>query len=268
MLRRRTSPTPTERLQKVLAAAGVSSRRGAEALIAAGRVTVDGRTATIGESVDPATTTIALDGRPIASPAAVPHVYLAIHKPIGVTSTVRDRHAARTVIDLVPPSLRPPGRLFPVGRLDADSEGLLLLTDDGDWADRVLHPRYGIEREYAVGLDRSLDERQAAQLHRGIALDEGPARLVGLRAATRTETASLARVLAPSAEAGVAWYRVTLEQGRKRQVRRMFGAVGAPVRRLVRVRIGSVRLGDLRSGEVRPLRPDEVRRSGQGVVRP
>jgi 23S rRNA pseudouridine2605 synthase len=262
---------PAERLQKVLAAAGVASRRGAEALIAAGRVTVDGRTATLGESVDPTTVVVALDGRPIptSATAAAPHAYLALHKPLGVTSTVQDRHAERTVVDLVRRPLRPPsGRLFPVGRLDRDSEGLLLLTDDGAWAERVLHPRFGVEREYAVGLDRPLEERQAADLHRGIELDEGPARLVGLRPATRTETASLARVLVPTPDAGLSWYRVTLEQGRKRQVRRMFGAVGAPVERLVRVRIGSLRLGDLRSGEVRPLRPDEVRRLGRGVVVP
>ncbi|HEY3524016.1 MAG TPA: S4 domain-containing protein, partial [Candidatus Limnocylindrales bacterium] len=124
---------PTERLQKILAAAGVASRRGAEALIEAGRVSVDGLTATIGQQVDPATAAIAVDGRPISRSAAVAHVYLAVDKPVGVTSTVRDRHAVTTVIDLVPAALRPAsGRLFPVGRLDQDSEGLILLTDDGD----------------------------------------------------------------------------------------------------------------------------------------
>jgi len=262
---------PAERLQKVLAAAGVASRRGAEALIAAGRVTVDGRTATLGESVDPATAVLAVDGRrvPTSATASTAHVYLALNKPPDVTSTVRDRHADRTVVDLVPAALRPPsGRLFPVGRLDRDSEGLILLTDDGNWAEQVLHPRFGVQREYALALEHALGQRDVAELHRGIELDEGPARLVGLRPATRTETASLARVLAPGPEPGFAWYRVTLEQGRKRQVRRMFGAVGVPVRRLVRVRIGTVRLGDLPAGEVRPLRAGEVRAlAGAGRAR-
>ena len=156
---------PAERLQKVLAAAGVASRRGSEALIAAGRVTVDGRVATIGESADPAAAVIAVDGRAIPQPAEAAAVHLVVHKPAGVTSTVRDRHAARTVIDLVPPTLRPPsGRLYPVGRLDRDSDGLLLLTSDGPWAERVLHPRYGIEREYAIGLREPLDAPTAARL--------------------------------------------------------------------------------------------------------
>jgi 23S rRNA pseudouridine2605 synthase len=262
---------PAERLQKVIAAAGVASRRGAEALIAAGRVTVDGRTATIGESVDPAIARVAVDGRIIGAgaSAATPRAYLAINKPLGVTSTVHDRHADRTVLDLVPPELRPAtGRLFPVGRLDLDSEGLLLLTDDGSWADRVLHPRYGVEREYAVGLDRVIEEAQARELRRGIDLAEGGARIVGLRAATRTETAALANVVDPRPDRGLVWYRVTLEQGRKRQIRRMLAAVGMPVRRLVRVRIGTLRLADLGSGEVRPLRPEEVRRLGRGVETP
>jgi 23S rRNA pseudouridine2605 synthase len=260
---------PAERLQKVIAAAGVASRRGAEALIAAGRVTVDGRTATIGESVDPAVARVAVDGRPIGAGASTTtsHAYLAINKPLGVTSTVHDRHAERTVLDLVPPELRPAtGRLFPVGRLDLDSEGLLLLTDDGAWADRVLHPRYGVEREYAVGVERTIDEEQVRELRRGMTLAEGAAGIVGLRAATRTETAALANVIDPRPDRGLTWYRVTLEQGRKRQIRRMLAAVGAPVRRLVRVRIGTLRLADLASGDVRPLRPDEVRRLGRGVA--
>jgi len=261
---------PAERLQKVLAAAGVASRRGADALIAAGRVTVDGRPAVPGERVDPDNARIQVDGRRVAAapPAAMP-TYLAAHKPLGVTSTVRDRHAARTVIDLVPAAMRPAsGRLFPVGRLDQDSEGLLLLTDDGAWAERVLHPRYGVEREYAVAVDRPLDGPRLAEVQRGIPLDEGLATLAGLRAATRTESAALGRAIEPPPPAALTWYRVTLRQGWKRQVRRMFAAVDVPVRRLVRVRIGTVRLADLRAGDVRALRPDEVRRLGRGVAEP
>ena len=133
---------PAERLQKVLAASGVASRRGAESLIAAGRVTVDGKVATLGAQVDIEKVVIAVDGRIIGAAAA--QAYLVLHKPAGVTSTTRDRHAATTVLDLVPTALVPDGaRLYPVGRLDQDSEGMLLLTNDGAWADRVLHPRHG-----------------------------------------------------------------------------------------------------------------------------
>jgi 23S rRNA pseudouridine2605 synthase len=181
-----------ERLGKVLAGAGVAARRGADALVAAGRVTVDGRPAVLGEKVDPARQVVAVDGRPIGAAAVAP-VHLAIHKPAGVTSTAADRHAARTVIDLVPPELVARGtRLYPVGRLDQDSEGLLLLTNDGAWTERVLHPRHGVEREYAVAVTRPLDGGQRAALAAGIRLEEGIARLVSLRPATRRESALLA----------------------------------------------------------------------------
>ena len=249
---------PAERLQKVLAAAGVASRRASEALIEAGRVTVDGHTATIGLSVDPATAEIAVDGRRIDT-KAWPAVHLAAHKPIGVTSTVRDRHAERTVLDLVPRGMRPQGgRLYPVGRLDLDSEGLLLLTNDGEWAERVLHPRYGVEREYAVGLAQPLDGGQIAELTAGVRLDEGVATLRHLRPATSVETRRVESVLVPLPPSLV-WYRVTLGQGMKRQIRRMFGSVGVPIERLVRIRVGPVRLDDLRSGAVRTLTAAEVR---------
>ena len=250
---------PAERLGKVLAGAGVASRRGADALIAAGRVTVDGRGATLGESADPARQAIAVDGRPVA--ATPPrHVYLAAHNPAGVTSTAADRHAARTVLDLVPAALAPPRtRLYPVGRLDQDSEGLLLLTNDGAWTDRILHPRHGVEREYAVAVAGPLRREQREALAAGIALEEGTARLVALRPATRTETTRLGELLAPRPAAGLAWYRVVLAHGWTRQVRRMFAAVGAPVDRLVRVRVGTLRL-DVPSGAVRPLGAAEVRR--------
>lgn len=252
-----------ERLQKVLAAAGVASRRASEALIAAGRVTVDGHTATVGEQADPDTSVIEVDGRPI--PGAVRHVHLALHKPAGVASTVSDRHAAATVLDLVPTALVPDGaRLYPVGRLDQDSEGLLLLTNDGEWADRVLHPRFGVEREYAVAIERPLDPGQVEELRRGIRLDEGLARLAQpLRLQTPVETRRLIALLDPR-PGPLTWYRAVLAQGWKRQLRRMFGAVGAPIDRLVRVRVGTVRLEDLRTGQIRPLKPGEVRDLGAG----
>jgi 23S rRNA pseudouridine2605 synthase len=254
---------PAERISKVLAAAGVASRRAADVLVSAGRVRVDGRPAVLGELVDPAAARIEVDGHRIDAVAA-PRTHLVLHKPAGVTSTVRDRHASRTVVDLVPADLVRSARLFPVGRLDQDSEGLLVLTDDGSWADTLLHPRYGVEREYAVALDRPLDPEQAAGLVRGVALAEGLATVAMLRAATTTETRRLARLLDPAPDPRFAWVRVTIRQGWKRQLRRMFGSVGAPVRRLVRVRIGTLRLEDLASGEVRPLTAPEIRRLGSG----
>jgi 23S rRNA pseudouridine2605 synthase len=258
---------PAERLQKILAAAGVASRRGSEALIAAGRVTVDGRVARIGEQVDPAVTRIEIDGRPM--PGAAAPIYLALHKPAGVTSTVRDRHAETTVLDLVPTALIPEGaRLYPVGRLDQDSEGLLLLTNDGEWAEHVVHPRFGLEREYAVATRGPLDERQAEALARGVELDEGVARLAQpLRLATPTETTRLTDLLDAPAP-GLTWYRTVLAQGWKRQLRRMFGAVGMPIERLVRVRIGPLRIDGLRTGRLRPLSSAEVTRLARGSVEP
>lgn len=258
---------PAERLQKILAAAGIASRRGSEALIAAGRVTVDGRVATLGSQVDPAMTIIAVDGRVIGNAAAP--TYLLLNKPAGVTSTVRDRHAERTVLDFLPTALVPEGaRLYPVGRLDQDSEGLLILTNDGTWADRVLHPRHGVEREYAIGLAQDLTREQVAALEAGIRLDEGLATLTGLRRTTALETRRLAELLEPP-PTELVWYRAILAQGWKRQIRRMFGAVGAPIERLIRVRIGPVRIDGLASGRARRLRAPEVRglASGGGTSR-
>jgi 23S rRNA pseudouridine2605 synthase len=259
---------PEERIQKVLAAAGVASRRAAEELVAAGRVRVDGKPATIGQKVDPAVASIEVDGTPVGIGAA--RAYVALHKPAGVTSTTRDRHAATTVLELIPTALAPDGtRLYPVGRLDQDSEGLLLLTNDGDWAERVLHPRFGIEREYAVALGRPLTPDQVRLLNAGIRVDEGLARLVQpLRTATGTETRQLAGTLDPMPDPALVWYRATLAQGWKRQLRRMFGAVDAPIARLVRVRIGPAWLGDLASGRARPLKSPEVRALAAGSTAP
>jgi 23S rRNA pseudouridine2605 synthase len=256
-----------DRLQKVLAASGVASRRAAETLIVAGRVSVDGRTAVLGERVDPATSRITVDGRPIAAPRA--RVHLALNKPAGVTSTVSDRHADRTVVELVPADLRPPGgRLYPVGRLDRDSEGLILLTNDGPWADRVLHPRNHVEREYALALQKPLEVQQVAALTDGIRFEEGMAVLLGLRPATNAETRLLGAVLEVPPDPSLTWYRATLGQGMKRQLRRMFGAVRAPLVRLVRVRVGSVRLDRLPPGGVRTLTSAEVRDLGGSAGRP
>ena len=239
---------PAERLQKVLAAASVASRRASEDLIANGRVTVDGRVAKIGDQADPERSVIAVDGRVIGSAAQT--AYLLLHKPAGVTSTTSDRHAERTVLDLVPPDIRRGRRLYPVGRLDRDSEGLILLTDDGDWTQRLLHPSHGVEREYAVGVTDPLDAGQRSALEAGVVLEEGLATLAGLRQATRAESGVHDRTGVGPA---LAWYRAVLTQGWKRQIRRMFEAVGSDVVRLVRVRIGTLRLGDLAPGTMRPL---------------
>lgn len=255
---------PAERIQKVLANAGVASRRASEALVAAGRVRVDGRTATIGQAVDPVGSVIEVDGIPVG--VGVGRTYVALHKPAGVTSTTQDRHAATTVLDLIPTAFVPDGtRLYPVGRLDLDSEGLLLLTNDGDWAERVLHPRYGVQREYALAVRAPLDPEQVKALEAGIALEEGQARLaVPLRAASGIETHRLAQTLDPAPEPDLIWYRAVLTQGWKRQLRRMLAAVGAPIVRLARVRIGSVWLGDLPSGRARMLKEPEIRSLGEG----
>lgn len=244
------------RLQRAIAEAGVASRRGAEALIGAGRVRVDGRLAVVGERVDRERQRIEVDGQPL--PVAQRFVYVVVSKPAGVTSTVRDPHARRAVLDLVPPHLARGARLYPVGRLDRDSEGLLLLTNDGGLTERLLHPRYGVEREYAVALRAPLDRGQEEQLRRGIELAEGRAEMRRLRPASATETRALARLVAPPPDRGLSWYGVVLTQGRKRQLRRMFAAVGAPLERLVRVRIGPLRLTGLAPGKVRSLREDEV----------
>jgi len=250
--------TPTVRLQRAIAEAGIASRRRAEALIEAGRVRVDGRPAALGERVDVEKQRVEVDGRPLG--VAQRLLYLALSKPSGVTSTVSDRHARRTVVDLVPAEVAEGVRLYPVGRLDRDSEGLLLLTNDGALTERLVHPRYGVEREYAVGTHTRLDREQAARLRRGIELADGVARLRSLRPATARDTRALALLVSPRPEAGLAWYRVVLTEGRKRQVRRMFAAVGAPVERLVRVRIGPLSLDGLAAGGVRLLTQEEVDR--------
>ena len=249
---------PEERIQKVLAAAGVASRRASESLVADGSVRVDGKPASLGQKVDPDRSRIEVDGSLVGVNAA--RAYVALHKPAGVTSTTRDRHADTTVLDLVPTALAPDGiRLYPVGRLDLDSEGLLLLTNDGDWADRILHPRFGVEREYAVALASPLVGDQARALNAGIRLDEGLARLAGpVRTATPQQIHEVASTIDPPPDPSLVWYRAVLAQGWKRQLRRMFGAVDAPIVRLVRVRIGPMQLGQLPSGRARPLKAPEI----------
>ncbi|HEX6129903.1 MAG TPA: (d)CMP kinase [Candidatus Limnocylindria bacterium] len=240
-----------ERLQKLLARTGVASRRGAEELIAAGRVAVNGRTATIGQSADPATDRITLDGRPIGPAEQL--VHYALHKPAGFVSSSRDERGRRSVVRLLRGAREAAGtRLWPAGRLDVDSEGLLVLTNDGDWANRFLHPRYGVEREYAALVHRTPHPDEVVALLDGVVLSDGPARLL----AVRGEPPPL-EVERDADERG-AWLRLRVGEGRKREVRRVLAAVGLRVLRLVRVRFGTLELAGLRSGDWRRLEPAEV----------
>jgi 23S rRNA pseudouridine2605 synthase len=238
---------PGERLQKLIARAGLASRRGAEQLIADGRVTVNASRAQLGDSADPARDRIEVDGRPLE--AARPPIHLAVHKPRGFLSSARDERGRRSVVTLVEAR---GARLWPAGRLDVESEGLMLLTNDGDWANRVLHPRYGTEREYAALVSPRPSRAELRRLLEGVELDDGPARLLAARLAEPPREIERERD-----EAG-AWVRVRIGEGRKREVRRLFDVIDLHVERLVRTRIGPLSLGGLRSGEWRPLRRSEV----------
>jgi 23S rRNA pseudouridine2605 synthase len=226
------------RLQKVMADRGVASRRRAEELITEGRVRVEGEVVTTLGTRVAEDARIEVDGRAVA-PAAV-HRYILLNKPVGIVSTAHDERGRRTVVDHVGAR----ERVFPVGRLDTDSEGLLLLTNDGTWAERVLHPRYGHEREYDVAVEGELTDEALARLQRGIPLEEGMARAV--RVAVRSRSRGRSRL------------SLVLLTGWKRQVRRMCLAVGLKVTRLVRVRMGPLELGRLRPGEFRDLTKREI----------
>lgn len=228
-----------ERLQKYLARCGVASRRASEQIITSGRVRVNGQKAVeLGTSVDPEHDRVEVDGRAVLPPATLS--YVALNKPIGVVSTASDTRGRRTVLDLVPGD----ARLFPVGRLDYDSEGLILLTDDGDLAMRLTHPRHGVEKEYRALLRGDVTEDVLKRLRAGIELD-----------GTRTAPATFERL--EEHPDGV-WVRVVLHEGRNRQIRRMVEAVDLDVVRLVRVRVGSLRLGSLAPGGWRRLSAAEV----------
>ncbi|MDE3101203.1 MAG: rRNA pseudouridine synthase [Chloroflexota bacterium] len=226
------------RLNKVLAERGVASRRRADELIAAGRVTVNGHVVSeLGTQVG-TDARVEVDG--VAVGGAERHRYVALNKPVGVVSSARAERGRRSVADLVGGR----ERLYPVGRLDVDSEGLVLLTNDGEWAERVLHPRYGHEREYEARVSGALTDEALARLRHGVRLDEGIARAE--------------RVTVVQRDARRGTVRVVLRTGWKRQLRRMCASVGLRVERLVRVRIGALRLGRLRSGQWRELTPREV----------
>jgi len=229
-----------ERLQKYLARCGVASRRAAEELIRAGKVAVNGAVVTeMGVQFEPERDRVEVEGRPISLPTAM--VYLALNKPPGVVTTAHDPWGRPTVTELVPRI----GRLFPVGRLDADSEGLVLMTNDGELANRLMHPRYGCEKEYRALVDGPPDQEVLEELRQGVELEGS------MTAPARVE-------LERPGRSGACWLRVTLREGRKRQVRQMLAAVGYQVARLQRVRIGPLELDDLPPGASRPLGRSEV----------
>lgn len=227
------------RVHKILADAGVASRRGAERLMSEGRVAVNGSTVTApGAQADPARDAITVDGRPLGGPSR--HIYVALNKPPGVVTTARDPQGRPTASALV----ARPERLFTVGRLDRDTEGLLLLTNDGAWANKVAHPSGGVEKEYEAIVDGVPGSEALQRLADGVALPDGHLGRGEVRLIEELD--------------GRARISLTLHEGHKRQARLMLGAIGYPVRRLVRVRIGGLQLPALASGAWRELTPAEV----------
>lgn len=230
-----------ERLQKVIAQAGIASRRKAEQLISAGRVRVNGQTVTeLGTKVDEARDVIEVDGRVVK--AEDKHTYL-FYKPKKVITSFSDPRGRKTVANYFRDV---PVRLYPVGRLDYDTEGLLLMTNDGELANRLMHPRFEIEKSYLALVQGVPNESALSRLAKGVALEDGvtaPARVSTVRAMSKT-----------------AWIRLVIHEGRNRQVRRMCEAVGHPVKKLIRERIGFLRTGGLKPGQYRALTVDEMKK--------
>ena len=228
-----------ERLQKLIAHAGLASRREAEEMIADGRVTVDGQQAHLGQKIDRETARVEVDGVPL--PVAPDLVYYLLNKPQGVVSTVRDTHGRTTVVDLVPPDTR----VYPVGRLDMESEGLILLTNDGTLAELLTHPRFGVEKTYTVLVEGVPSRQHLRRLREGVMLDDGPARAVSVRVLDK--------------HAGRALLEIVMREGRNREIRRMCEVIGIPVIRLVRTAVGPLADHTLAQGEHRHLSMTEVR---------
>ena len=236
-----------ERVQKVLARAGFGSRRACEILIEQGQIAINGEKAHLGSKADAARDKISVNGSVISHEE--PLVYIALNKPRDVLSDEDPKDTRTTVRDLVPV----PGRLFSVGRLDFDSEGLILLTNDGELTNKLTHPRYGHEKEYRVLIDRRPDDQQLKVWRRGVVLMDG----------YRTAPAKV-EVDSPTGK-GV-WLQVTLREGRKRQIREVGSQIGLPVARIVRVRISSLNLGNLKPGEWRHLTRQEVTNLKMGAT--
>ena len=241
----------TERLQKLLARAGAASRRGAEELIRAGRVTVNGQVAVIGQKADALQDAIKLDGRRLQFPE--PRHYFLLNKPEGHITSRSDPQGRPTVFDLVPPRLR--SRLISVGRLDYDTEGLLILTDDGEFANRVAHPRFGCTKTYEVKVKGQPSDQRLQRLRKGVVLEGRttlPARIEPLR-----------RRLGGRGSESNSWWQVEIREGRTRQIREMFARIGHPILRLRRVAIGGIRDSRLPKGAFRELSPREVEHLGK-----
>lgn len=228
------------RLQKFLSETGVASRRKAEEMIIEGRIAVNGKPAQLGMKVDPAKDFIKVDGKPVTRSG--PKLYFAFHKPKAVMSTLEDPEGRPTVKDFLGGIKQ---RVYPVGRLDYHSEGLLLITNDGEFANLVLHPARKIPKTYEVKVKGTVEEKNLEKLRDGIKLEDGMTLPAKLRTVGKTE-------------AGNSWLEITIHEGRKRQVRRMFDKVGHPVQKLKRTSIGSIRLGALEPGGLRPLTQREI----------
>lgn len=229
------------RLQRYLAACGIGSRRQCEDIIRNGRVRVNGVVVDrMGVNILPGTDQVEVDGR-VVHPQAEQHVYLMLHKPSGYIVTARDQRGRRTANELVQDATR---RVFAVGRLDLDSEGLLLFTSDGDLAHRLMHPRYRVEKEYKVTVEGEVTQAACRRLRRGVMVEGRPT--------------LPARVRVLSRENGTTTLTITISEGRKRQVREMMRRVGHPVIRLIRIREGALLLGDLPPGKWRPLTAEEI----------
>jgi 23S rRNA pseudouridine2605 synthase len=228
------------RLQKLLAQSGVASRRKCEELMLAGEVEVDGEVVTrLGTKVDPATAVVRVSGRRL--PPVSAHVYLVLNKPRGVVSTMSDPEGRPTLSDYVADR---PERLFHVGRLDTDTDGLILLTNDGDFAQRLAHPSYEVEKTYVAEVQGRPDKAVIRRLLDGVRLEDGPVEV------------RRARIVSATADRGIV--ELVIHEGRNRIVRRLLDAVGHPVRRLTRTRIGPVRIGSLKQGTLRELTSEEV----------
>jgi pseudouridine synthase len=229
-----------ERIQKVLARAGVASRRAIEEMIVRGRIRVNGERVELGRRIDSSKDLVEVDGSRV--PLAADLVYYLMNKPVGVVTTASDEEGRETVMDLLDDI---DVRIYPVGRLDLDSEGAVLLTNDGDLALRLTHPRFGVSKTYLAEVEGSVKDKTARQLARGVELEDG---VTGPAKARLIERAP-----------GGTLIEITLSEGRNRQIRRMLESVGHPVRRLVRTAIGPLMLGRLKPATYRRLRPEEVR---------
>ncbi|MCL4263747.1 MAG: rRNA pseudouridine synthase [Anaerolineae bacterium] len=230
-----------ERLQKIMAHAGIASRRECEKLIEEGRVKVNGRPAQLGMKVDPATDRIEVNGRVIDA-RQVDFIYIALNKPKGILSSLDDEldEGRKTVRDLIPL----PGHLYPVGRLDKQSEGLMLMTNDGDMAHKLTHPRYGHKKTYRVTVEGRIPAEVLDTWRQGIYLDDRKTAPVEIKVLRQEVTFTLLELV--------------MREGRKRQIRRIANTLGYPVRHLVRIKIGPIDLGAMKSGEWRHLRPQEI----------